>query len=225
MQIMKGLVPISIAIIFSAWTADRGFASDAAVEPQTEAAVLAADDDWLAAELRGDLKALDARLMPTYRDVTPEGKIHTKQDLLAGVAKHPDKVTTAPLQAAADYREQHPAIEHVLIEGDTALLQFESRKPEEQGSRFSFHDGTFCLSWWHATIRSTNAEEPLFMLNSGCALGVSSAIRVLRHTPAFCRHRGTTRTTMLSSWQEAVSASEQTECSRGRFSFRSNRAS
>jgi hypothetical protein len=130
---MKRLVPVAITITFSIWTADRVFASDAVVEPRTEAAVLAADDDWLAAELRGDLKALDARLMPTYRDVTPEGKVYTKQDLLAGVTKHPDKVTTAPLQAAADYRAQHPVVEHVLIEGDTALLQFESLKPEEQG--------------------------------------------------------------------------------------------
>jgi hypothetical protein len=133
MQMMKRLAPMTIAIVFGAWTAIRVFAADAVVEPRTEAAVLAADDDWLAAELRGDVKALDARLMPTYRDVTPEGQIHTKQDLLAGVAKHPDKVTTSPVQAAADYRAQHPIVEHVLIEGDTALLQFESAKPEGQG--------------------------------------------------------------------------------------------
>lgn len=31
-------------------------------EPHTEAAVLAADDDWLAAERRGDVQALAARL-------------------------------------------------------------------------------------------------------------------------------------------------------------------
>lgn len=105
---MKGFVPISIAIIFSAWTTDRVFAADAVVEPHTEAAVLAADDDWLAAELRGDPKALDARLMPTYRDVSLEGRTRTMQDVLASAAKHPNKVTTAPLQAAADYRAQHP---------------------------------------------------------------------------------------------------------------------
>jgi hypothetical protein len=71
---MKRLTPMTIAIVFGAWTAIRVFAADAVVEPRTEAAVLAADDDWLAAELRGDVKALDARLMPTYRDVTPEGQ-------------------------------------------------------------------------------------------------------------------------------------------------------
>jgi hypothetical protein len=111
MQIMKRLLSIAIAITVGAWTADRG----------------------LAAELRGDLKTLDARLMPTYRDVTEEGKVHTKQNWLAGAAKHPNKVTTPPLQAAADYRAQHPFVEHVLIEGDTARVQFESSKPEAAG--------------------------------------------------------------------------------------------
>jgi hypothetical protein len=53
--------------------------------------------------------------------------------LLASVAKHPENVTTSALQAAADFRAQHPVVEHVLIEGDTALLQFESPKPEQQG--------------------------------------------------------------------------------------------
>jgi hypothetical protein len=153
---MKRFAPIAIAIIFSAWTADRVFASDAVVEPRTEAAVLAADDDWLAAELRGDLKALDARLMPTYRDVTPEGKIHTKQDLLAGVLKHPDKVTTPPLQAAADFRAQHPSVEHVLIEGDTAILQFESPKPEEQGVIWSIDVFVYKDGHWRGLYSAHN---------------------------------------------------------------------
>jgi uncharacterized protein DUF4440 len=130
---MKKLFHYLIVTAFSTVAACRVFALGAVVEPHTEAAVLAADDDWLAAKLRGDLSALDARLMPSYRDVTPEGKVHTKQDLLAGVAKHPNKVVTTPLQAAADFRAQHPVVEHVLIEGDTAILQFESTKPEEQG--------------------------------------------------------------------------------------------
>jgi hypothetical protein len=130
---MKRLVPYLIVIVFGAVAAYRACALNAVSEPHTEAAVLAADDDWLAAELRGDLSALDARLMPTYRDVTPEGKVYTRQDMLVRVAKRPNKVTTPPLQAAADFRAQHPEVEHVLIEGDTAILQFESTKPEEQG--------------------------------------------------------------------------------------------
>ena len=153
---MKRFAPIAIAIISSAWTADRVFASDAVVEPHTEAAVLAADDDWLAAELRGDLKALDARLMPTYRDVTPEGKIHTKQDLLAGAAKHHDKVTAPPLQAAADFRAQHPFLEHVLIEGDTAILQFESPKPEEQGVILSIDVFVYKDGHWRGLYSAHN---------------------------------------------------------------------
>jgi Domain of unknown function (DUF4440) len=131
-QMKKLFLPL-IAIVFSAGAAHHAYATDPAVEPHTEAAVLAADDDWLAAELRGDVSALDARLMPTYRDVTPEGNVHIKAQLLAGTAKRSNKVTTSPKQAAADFRAQHPVVEHVLIEGDTAILQFESVKPEDQG--------------------------------------------------------------------------------------------
>jgi hypothetical protein len=65
-------------IVFGARAAYRAFALDAVVEPHTEAAVLAADDDWLA-QLRGD----------------------------------------------------HLGV-HVVIEGDTAILQFESAKAEER---------------------------------------------------------------------------------------------
>jgi hypothetical protein len=79
---MKGFVPISIAIIFSAWTTDRVFAGDAVVEPHTDAAVLAADDDWLAAELRGDPKALDAR---SNADI-PRGLTSGKDSLQARFA-------------------------------------------------------------------------------------------------------------------------------------------
>jgi hypothetical protein len=130
---MKRLVPYLIVIVFGAGAANRALTVDAVVEPRTEAAVLAADDDWLAAEPRGDLNTFDARLMSTYRDVTGEGKVYTKQNLPTGAAKHPNKVTTPPPQAAADFRAQHPVVEHVLIEGDTAILQFESTKPKQQG--------------------------------------------------------------------------------------------
>jgi hypothetical protein len=116
-----------------ALTASRAFASPTGKELHTEAAVLAADDDWLAAELRGDVRALDLRLMPTYRDITLEGKVRTKQDLLEHAKTRLDKVTGPPLQVAADFRAKHPEIEHVLVVGDTAILQFESAKPEQRG--------------------------------------------------------------------------------------------
>jgi hypothetical protein len=37
------------------------------------------------------------------------------------------------LRAAAGLSAQHPVVERVLIEGDTAMLQFKSSKPEEAG--------------------------------------------------------------------------------------------
>src|ERR1700733_5523457 len=79
---MKRLILYLIMIVFGARAAYRAFALDAVAEPHTEAAVSAADEGWLAAELRGDFSALDARLMPNYRDVSAEGRVHAKQDLL-----------------------------------------------------------------------------------------------------------------------------------------------
>jgi hypothetical protein len=47
---------VSLITAMLATAADRVFAADTVVELHTEAAVLAADCDWLAAELRGDLR-------------------------------------------------------------------------------------------------------------------------------------------------------------------------
>ena len=107
---------------FGTGAAYRAFALDAVVEPHTEAAVLAADDYWLTAELRGDLSALDARLMPSYRDVTPEGKVHTKQDSLAGVAKHPGKVIVTRVSDPNDRRQ------NIVEMTETGKARFERLK-------------------------------------------------------------------------------------------------
>jgi hypothetical protein len=142
-------IPCTIVLAtFAAAATGRAFGSDTTSEPRTEAGVLAADDDWLAAELRGDPVALSARLMPTYRDVTLSGKTFTREDLLSHAAKRPDKVTTPPVQAAAEFRAKYPLVEHVLIEGDTAIVQFESVKPEEKGLILSVDVFTYADGHW-----------------------------------------------------------------------------
>ena len=119
-------IPCTIVLAtFAAAATGRAFGSDTTSEPRTEAGVLAADDDWLAAELRGDPVALSARLMPTYRDVTLSGKTFIREDLLS-----------------------HPLVEHVLIEGDTAIVQFESVKPEEKGLILSVDVFTYADGHW-----------------------------------------------------------------------------
>ena len=107
MTTFKVLIAIFIVTCANA-TAGHASTSETIAEPHTEAGVLAADDDWLAAELRGDVSALSARLMPTYRDVTLNGKVYTREDLLAHAAKRPDKVSTPAVQAAAEFRATHP---------------------------------------------------------------------------------------------------------------------
>jgi len=144
----RRLLPITGILVIVAVAGNRTLASQNVVEPHTEAAVLAADDDWLAAELRGNLAALGSRLMPTYRDVTLNGKVYTREDLLAHAARRPDKVTTSPVQAAAEFRAQHPLVEHVLLDGDTAILEFESIKPEEHGLILSVDVFTYMNGRW-----------------------------------------------------------------------------
>jgi hypothetical protein len=51
---MKRLIAYTIATVLSAAAAHRASGSAAKVERHAEDAVLAAEDDWLAAELRGD---------------------------------------------------------------------------------------------------------------------------------------------------------------------------
>jgi hypothetical protein len=81
----RRLLLITGMLVFAATAGNRILASQSVVEPHTEADVIAADYDWLAAELRGNLAALSARLMPTYRDVTLNGKVYTREDLPARV--------------------------------------------------------------------------------------------------------------------------------------------
>jgi Domain of unknown function (DUF4440) len=121
-------------------------------EPKTEAAVLAADDDWLAAELRGDVAALDARLGPTYRDITSNGKVHVKAEMLDALGRLKSKATGPAAKVAADSRAAHPMVEKVVIVGDTAMLSFHSIEPAQQAAVrsvdvFVYEDGV-----WRAVL-------------------------------------------------------------------------
>src|ERR1700723_1535284 len=86
-------------------------AKDFQVEPRTEAAVLEASDDWLAAERRGDVAALDRRLMPQYQDIEPNGRVHPRAALIARAANLKDPSTVPAKQLAEAFRKAHPEIE------------------------------------------------------------------------------------------------------------------
>ena len=127
------------------------------VEPKTEGAVLAADDDWLAAERRGDVATLDARLAPGYRDVAPDGKVHLKADMLKAVARLQVKATDPAEKVAADFRAKHPIVEKVVIVGDTAVLSFHSVDPAQQDIVRSVDVFTYDRGMWRGMLSLHNA--------------------------------------------------------------------
>ena len=128
-------------------------------EPKTVAAVLAADDDWLAAERRGDVAALDARLADGYRDIEADGKAHSKAELLAYTARRPDKSTAPAGQVAREFRAAHPITERVLIVGDTAVLSFHSVESTQQDAVRSVDVFAYRNGMWRGVL-SDHAIAP-----------------------------------------------------------------
>jgi hypothetical protein len=130
------------------------------VEPKTEAAVLAADDEWLAAERRGDVATLDRRLADGYRDVMADGKVHVKADMLRAVANVKDKATDPAKKVAADFRAKNPIVEKVQIVGDTAILTFHSVDPAQQAIVRSMDIFTYDHGMWRGVMSVHPAVPP-----------------------------------------------------------------
>jgi len=128
-------------------------------EPKTEAAVLAASDDWLAAERRGDIAALDRRLMPEYQDIAPNGHAHPRLALIAHAAnlKEPSKVPVK--QLAAEFRKAHPVIEKVIITGDTALISYYSTNPQSEDVVWSIDVFVYNHGRWQALVSMHNSHS------------------------------------------------------------------
>lgn len=128
-------------------------------EPKTEAAVLAADDEWLASERRGDVATLNNRLADSYEDIAPDGRSHPKARLLAATANLKTPATGTVAEVAAAFHKQHPTIEKVVIAGNTAILTFSASDPKlgpvvRAADVFTYKDGM-----WRA-ILSTHTPAP-----------------------------------------------------------------
>ena len=134
-------------------------AKDFQVEPKTEAAVLAASDDWLAAERRGDVAALDRRLMPQYRDIEPNGHVHPRSALIAHTANLKDPSTVPAKQLAAEFRRLHPVVEKVIIAGETALLSYHSTDPQTEDEVRSIDVFVYDQGRWRAIVSTHNTHS------------------------------------------------------------------
>jgi len=136
-----------------------GHAAARGAEARNEAAVLTASDDWLAAERRGDVPALEQRLMPEYRDILPDGTVHPRSALINHAAMLKDPSTLPAKQLAAEFRKAHPVIEKVIIEGDTALLSYSSTDPQLSEQVRSLDVFVYDHGRWRALVSTHNSHS------------------------------------------------------------------
>jgi hypothetical protein len=158
-MLLENLVPVrifSLALALFTLLTTTNEAKDIRVEPKTEAAVLAASDDWLAAERRGDVASLDRRLMPEYRDIESNGHVHPRSMLIAHATNLKDPSTVPAKQLAAEFRKAHPVVEKVIIIGDTAVLSYHSADPGAEDQVRSIDVFVYDKGRWRALVSTHN---------------------------------------------------------------------
>lgn len=128
-------------------------------EPRTEAAVLRASDEWLAAERRGDVTTLEQRLMPEYRDILPDGTVHPRSALISHAATLQDPSTLPAAQLATEFRRAHPVIEKVVIEHETAVLSYYSTDPQLADQVRSLDVFVYDHGRWRALVSTQNSHR------------------------------------------------------------------
>jgi hypothetical protein len=154
--------PLFVAPLLAILTAAGGAPIHAEMmpaEPRTEAAVLAASDDWLAAERRGDVASLERRLMPQYQDIEPNGRVHPRSALIAHAANLKDPSTVPAKQLAAEFRKANPVIEEVVMSGDTALISYHSPNPDIRANVRSIDVFVYDKGAWRALVSTHNSHD------------------------------------------------------------------
>lgn len=93
----------------------------AAPDPRTAAGVIAADGAWAAAEVDGDVAAIEALLLPGYRSIGADGRTTSRDAIVASVRRrggHSEKLA----REVAEWKAWHPSHAEVIFYGDTAVL-------------------------------------------------------------------------------------------------------
>lgn len=93
----------------------------------TSQAVIAVDDHWSLAELRGNTAWLNSLLLPSYRSIRADGSVLDKKTLLAHASQNrghgPEK-----LKGFDVWLKTHPMNESVIIHGHVSILSFSDPK-------------------------------------------------------------------------------------------------
>lgn len=130
-----------ILFLTACWAAGPALAAD---EPRSAAAVIAADDQWLQAEIRGDADFLDALLLPGYRSIGAKGEISDKRHLVDGARRR--GASPAMAETVRAWKAAHPTHADVQIIGDTAVLTWvldksDGSAPVSSCDIFVYRDG------------------------------------------------------------------------------------
>jgi hypothetical protein len=115
-------------------------------EPRNEAAVVAADDSWLKAEVSGNGDYLDGLLLPGYMSVGAGGKITSKAQIVAKARARTRQELVQLAEQVATWKAAHPVHPDVTIAGDTAILRWVATQSDGTASvsssdMFLYRDG------------------------------------------------------------------------------------
>ena len=122
----------------------------------TQAAVLAVEDHWLRAEGTGDVDWLTRMLLPSYRSVGADGRIHDRNAIVEGARKN--QGSDRGMREIDAYLKAHPTDTRVLLDGDLAIVSFYARAPAPEHLResdvFVYRDGgRHAIYSQHSTIK------------------------------------------------------------------------
>jgi hypothetical protein len=151
---MKQTLLAAALAVVSIFTATQSSHAQAAEEPHTADAVIAADKAWTVAEEMGDVAFVEALLLPEYRSISPDGSVHDRAAIVASTKK------ATPERAAMieKYMAEHPIDMAVVINGNTAVLTFTAKGDDKKRVR-SCDIFVYRENHWHALYsQHTNAE-------------------------------------------------------------------
>jgi len=146
------------ALFLAAITAEAGMTQGVkAVEPHSEAAVIATDDGWSKAEEAGDLAFVEALLLPEYRSISSDGSVHDKAAILASIQKRAGKPGRAAI--SAQWAASHPSRMSTVITGDTAILTFTLNRPGSPAAVLSSDIFVYRDGHWRALYSQHSEAE------------------------------------------------------------------
>ena len=121
-----------------------------ASEPKTAEAVIAADDQWLKAEVGGDVAFLDRLLLPEYVSIGTDGKVTPKSRIVANAGSRTPEARAKLQAVVTEWKAKHPSRPQVTIVGNTAVLTWVLDRPATEAPVSSCDIFVYRAGGWHA---------------------------------------------------------------------------